>query len=89
MCFQSELGRDQKQNKLTEIPSLVECLSHSFFVGAYFVGPQFSMRKFQNYVKMNQTEDHPTPVHFGLKRLGIGWLYMIGHLIGSAIVSPI
>lgn len=83
---ESELGRDQKLNQLKEIPSLIECLSHSFFVGAYFVGPQFSMRKFQNYVEMNQTEDHPTPVAFGLKRLGIGWLYMIGHLIGSAYV---
>ena len=41
------LGRDQLAAALDEMPSLLECFSHSFFIGGYFVGPQFSMRKFQ------------------------------------------
>ncbi|TRY80134.1 hypothetical protein TCAL_08953 [Tigriopus californicus] len=83
---EEELSRDQKAGRLTEVPSLVECLSHSFFIGGYFVGPQFSMRKFKNYIEVNRTQDLPSPVAFGFKRLAIGWVYMIGHLIGSTFV---
>jgi len=32
---------------LVEMPSLLECLSHSYFLGGYFVGPQFPMKKFK------------------------------------------
>lgn len=87
ISWQEELSRDQKAGRLTEVPSLIECLSHSFFIGGYFVGPQFSMRKFKNYIEVNRTQDLPSPVGFGFKRLAIGWVYMIAHLIGSGIVS--
>ncbi len=38
-------SKDQQANALTEFPSLLECFGHSFFLGGYFVGPQFSMKK--------------------------------------------
>jgi hypothetical protein len=45
--FQEELSRDQKEAALPELPNLLEMFSHCFFIGGYFVGPQFSMKKFQ------------------------------------------
>jgi hypothetical protein len=44
---QEELSRDQKEAALHELPTILEMFSHCFFIGGYFVGPQFSMRKYQ------------------------------------------
>ena len=42
----------------------------------------------QNFIERNRSEnDLPSPVSFGLKRLGIGFAYMIFHLLGSTFVS--
>jgi lysophospholipid acyltransferase 5 len=57
--------------------------SHSFFVGGFFVGPQFSMKKFQNYIQRNINEDISSPNMFALKRLGLGCSYLLFHLIGD------
>ena len=37
----------QKKSALASSPNILELLSHSFFVGGYFVGPQFTMKKYQ------------------------------------------
>ena len=37
----------QKKSALARSPNILELLSHSFFVGGYFVGPQFTMKKYQ------------------------------------------
>ena len=37
----------QKKAALASSPNILELLSHSFFVGGYFVGPQFTMKKYQ------------------------------------------
>jgi hypothetical protein len=39
------------------LPSLIEMFSHCFFIGGYLVGPQFSMKKYQNYIRRNIEED--------------------------------
>jgi lysophospholipid acyltransferase 5 len=51
------LSKDQKEAALTELPSLIEMFSHCFFIGGYLVGPQFSMKKYQNYIRRNIEED--------------------------------
>ena len=40
------LSKDQQKAALGQRPGLLDMLAHSFFVGGYFVGPQFGMRKF-------------------------------------------
>ena len=75
---------------LEECPSLLECFSHSFFIGGYLVGPQFSMRKFQRFVARCQADDGEegeSPVAWGFMRCGVGVLYMLFHLVGSGYVS--
>ena len=81
-----ELSKEQKDNALSEVPSILEVCSQSFFVGGYFVGPQFSMRKFQNYIQRNINEDLPPSIRFAFKRFGIGLCYLIGHLLGDKFV---
>ena len=79
--FQEELSKDQKEAALTELPSLIEMFSHCFFIGGYLVGPQFSMRKYQNYIRRNIEEDLPSSTRFGLVRFFIGISYLVGHLV--------
>jgi len=50
------------------------------------VGPQFSMKKFKEFVKPEYHENLPSPVAFGFKRLGIGICYMTVHLLGSSFL---
>ena len=70
------------------MPSILEFFSHSFFVGGYFVGPQFCMKKYQDYIQANIDGGvKQSPVPFGLRRLAIGWGYMLFHLIGSGVVG--
>lgn len=88
--FQADLSKNEKAQALKEVPSLLECFSHSFFIGGYFVGPQFCMRKYQTFIERNQSgefEKLPSPVAFGFKRMAIGWGYMLFHLLGSGYVS--
>lgn len=83
-----EQSRDQKENALVELPSLLEICSQSFFIGGYFVGPQFSMRKFQNFIQRNINEDVPASRRFAFKRFGLGVCYLTGHLIGDKLLVP-
>jgi len=78
------LSKEQEKNCLTETPSIIEMLSHSFFIGGYFVGPQFTMKKFRAFASPNYHQTLPTsPSRFGFRRLLIGVAYLSGHVIGS------
>lgn len=82
-----KLSKNEAAQALTEVPSLLEFFSHSFFVGGYFAGPQFCMKKYQDYIQANiDGKVKESGVPFGLRRLAIGWGYMLFHLVGSGIV---
>eukprot|EP00088_Acartia_fossae_P070178 TRINITY_DN9328_c0_g1_i8.p1 TRINITY_DN9328_c0_g1~~TRINITY_DN9328_c0_g1_i8.p1 ORF type:complete len:507 (+),score=73.62 TRINITY_DN9328_c0_g1_i8:78-1598(+) len=78
------LSKEQEKNCLVDNPSIIEMLSHSFFIGGYFVGPQFSMRKFRDFATPEYHKTLPSsPSRFGFRRLLIGVAYLIGHVVGS------
>jgi len=78
------LSKDQKQSALSELPSLLEMLSHSFFIGGYFVGPQITMKKYRNFVRPDYYDSLPgSPLTYGFQRLGLGLIYMLVHVVGS------
>ena len=64
------MSKDQEKSALSDPPSILEMLSHTFFVGGYLVGPQFCMKKFREFVKPEYHKDLPSPIAFGVKRLG-------------------
>jgi len=77
------LSKDQLKNCLPDSPNILEMLSHSFFIGGYFVGPQFFLRKFREFVTPAYHENLPaSPSKFGFRRLLIGILYMALHVVG-------
>lgn len=48
--LQEKLSDTQKQVALKERPSLLEIAAYAYFPGAFLIGPQFSMRRYLNYV---------------------------------------
>jgi len=78
------LSKDQQKSAIEELPSLLEMLSHSFFIGGYFVGPQFPMKKYREFVSPSYQDSLPGSPHaYGFKRLGLGLCYMVIHVVGS------
>ena len=49
-----QLSKGQLALRLEHPPSLIETLSHCFFVGSYFVGPQHSFAIFKGSLERNQ-----------------------------------
>lgn len=78
------LSKDQRQTFLLEQPTVLEMLSHSFFIGGYFVGPQISLRKYREFVSPTYSASLPaSPNAYGLKRLGLALCYMVVQVVGS------
>jgi len=78
------LSKDQKKSFLPDNPSLLEMLSHSFFLGGYFVGPQIPLKRYRQFVRPDYTSSLPaSPMQYGLKRLGLAFCYMLIQVIGS------
>jgi len=78
------LSKDQQKSAIEDTPSLLEMLSHSFFIGGYFVGPQIQMKKYREFVSPTYQQSLPgSPLPYGFKRLGLGLCYMILHVVGS------
>merc|ERR1719508_200692 len=46
----NSISKDQAKSALSTSPNILEMLSHSFFIGGYFVGPQFSLAKYRQFV---------------------------------------
>jgi len=81
---ESVLSKDQRQTFLLEQPTVLEMLSHSFFIGGYFVGPQISLRKYREFVAPTYSSSLPaSPNAYGLKRLGLALCYMVVQVVGS------
>jgi len=82
------LTPDQQKAALPQSPNILEMLSHSFFIGGYFVGPQFNLAKYRKMVSPSYQASlpQPGPVSFGLTRLMLSVGYMTFHMVGSAFL---
>jgi len=84
------LSKDQLKTALSTSPNILEMLSHSFFIGGYFVGPQFSLAKYRQFVSQEYQSSLPSsPVSFGLKRLGVSICYLTAHVVGSMFLPEL
>jgi len=71
------LSKDQQKAAISETPSLLEMLSHSFFLGGYLIGPLFSMRKFREFTTPGHIDTIPgSPIMYSLGRFGLSVMYM-------------
>jgi lysophospholipid acyltransferase 5 len=46
----AKLSSEQKETALVPVPSLLEICGHSYFFGGFLVGPQFPMKRYQDFV---------------------------------------
>lgn len=71
------LSKDQQKAAISETPSLLEMLSHSFFLGGYLIGPLFSMKKFREFTTPGHIDTIPgSPIMYSLGRFGLSVMYM-------------
>lgn len=54
--LQEELSDSQKRFALKERPSLLEIAAYAYFPGAFLIGPQFSMRRYLDYINGQLTD---------------------------------
>ncbi|XP_026272325.1 lysophospholipid acyltransferase 5 [Frankliniella occidentalis] len=78
---QETLSAENKKSALQEKPSILELLAHSFFPSAFLVGPQFHMKRYQNFVSgklipNTNSSKLPNCVRPALIRFGTGTLYL-------------
>ena len=55
--------RQQKNyNSITEVPGIFSTLAYIFFIGGYFVGPQYSYKHFTQCLQRNKDEPYDIPL---------------------------
>uniref|UniRef100_K1RCL3 Lysophospholipid acyltransferase 5 n=1 Tax=Magallana gigas TaxID=29159 RepID=K1RCL3_MAGGI len=96
---QDKLSKDQKENFITDIPSLLAIFGQCFYVGGMLAGPQFGIRKYLAFTRGEFSaimakdaspgmKDHP-PASVGpaLTRLALGILYIVLFQTGNMLFS--
>ncbi|ESO10721.1 hypothetical protein HELRODRAFT_167215 [Helobdella robusta] len=75
-----KLSADQLESCLLKIPSLLEICGHTYCFGGFLVGPQFSMKKYLDFVNRKHLKgpnDKPNSIKPSVHRLMIGMLYAV------------
>ncbi|XP_061163475.1 lysophospholipid acyltransferase 5-like [Saccostrea echinata] len=94
-----KLSKDQKENYISDLPSLLAMCGHSFFVGGMLAGPQFGMRKYLAFTRgefsalmakdaSKEMQNYP-PASVGpaLTRLSLGLLYIVLFQTGNILFT--
>ncbi|KAG1656882.1 Lysophospholipid acyltransferase 5 [Nymphon striatum] len=80
----ASLSADQKKTALKTKPSFLEITGHTFFFGGFMVGPQFSMRRYQDLLSGNLFPDKTPSITFapGFTRGAAGIMYTLIYQLG-------
>ncbi|KAL7988450.1 hypothetical protein Chor_007369 [Crotalus horridus] len=87
---EESLAPDQKQFAVQGVPTLLEVSGFAYFYGAFMVGPQFSMTRYQKLVKGELTDvpgQRPNSFVPALKRLLLGTSFMIIYTVASPYID--
>ncbi|XP_001604606.2 lysophospholipid acyltransferase 5 [Nasonia vitripennis] len=93
---EEKLSETQKLTALREQPSFLEMAGFCYFPGSFLIGPQFSMRRYLDYVngKLVETEldsngdrKPPASIWPGVQRALVGFVYVALYQIGTQYVS--
>ncbi|XP_046388835.1 lysophospholipid acyltransferase 5 [Ischnura elegans] len=87
----SELSAEQKKTALSKMPSFLEVAAHTFFPASFLVGPQFPMRRYQDFIagelRDKETMDpYPTCLVPGFLRGALGAFYLSIFQIGTSYI---
>ncbi|KAJ8964232.1 hypothetical protein NQ314_005061 [Rhamnusium bicolor] len=86
------LSADSKLFALQKRPTLLEIFGHCFFPASFLVGPQFPMKRYQefvsgNYSKKDAPNEPPDCIEAAVKRLSLGISYLIIFQVLGLFVS--
>ncbi|XP_063054901.1 lysophospholipid acyltransferase 5 isoform X1 [Engraulis encrasicolus] len=82
----SQLSAEQKNGALSEVPSLLEVCGFSYFYGGFLVGPQFTLRRYQQLTSGQLSDtpgELPNSVVPAVKRLLLGLFCLTMFTIGA------
>ncbi|XP_068223260.1 lysophospholipid acyltransferase 5 isoform X2 [Palaemon carinicauda] len=82
-----KLSGDQQKTALSFTPTLVEIAAHTYFPASFMVGPQFSMRRYLDFVKGSLVGcELPPCLVPGMLRGGLGLFYLVVYQVGIGYV---
>ncbi|XP_067142730.1 lysophospholipid acyltransferase 5-like [Centruroides vittatus] len=85
-----KLPPDQKKTALRCRPSVLQISGFTYFFGGFLVGPQFSMRRYLDFVEGKFDEKilngNPSCVRAALRRLALGMVVLSVYQIGNLYV---
>ncbi|XP_078033806.1 lysophosphatidylcholine acyltransferase 3 protein nessy [Augochlora pura] len=88
-----KLSVSQKKAAIKEPPTLLEITAFSYFPGSFLVGPQFSMKRYLDYVNGTlmadsfRKEELPPCVVPGICRMLLGFVYVSLYQLGTMYIS--
>lgn len=80
-----QLSNEQKERALAYIPSLIELTAFIYFPASFLVGPQFPFKRYQQFIQ-GEFRQYNGAVNAGLKRAGVGILYLAVRQIGATLL---
>nr|XP_003701017.1 PREDICTED: lysophospholipid acyltransferase 5 isoform X1 [Megachile rotundata] len=91
---EGKLSASQKQVALKEQPSFLEVAAFIYFPGSFLVGPQFSMKRYLDFVNGRLIDDSvtegdiklPDCVVPGIRRILFGFVYVILYQLGTLYI---
>ncbi|KAG8035692.1 hypothetical protein G9C98_001120 [Cotesia typhae] len=87
---ESKLSAYQKKECLKELPSFLEIAAFVYLPGSFLVGPQFTVKRYQNYVSgvfIKESGGGSDHIEAGFKRTMQGFLYLFFYQLGTYIIS--
>lgn len=78
----AKLSKEQQENAIAELPSLLELFAFAYFPCSFLIGPQFAYRRYQRFIS-GEFRQYEGGVNAGLKRMSIGFVYLIIRQIGA------
>lgn len=88
---EEQLSKDSKKVALREVPSLLEVAAFSYFPTSFLVGPQFPMKRYQDFVagklRHNTQLALPDCVSPAIKTFALGVLYIFIYYFGTSYFS--
>ncbi|XP_076651725.1 lysophosphatidylcholine acyltransferase 3 protein nessy isoform X2 [Halictus rubicundus] len=89
----AKLSASQREVALKERPTILEVTAFAYFPGSFLVGPQYSMKRYLDYVHgrllddISQNGQLPPCVFPGISRILVGFIYITLYQLGTMYTS--
>ncbi|XP_017479505.1 PREDICTED: lysophospholipid acyltransferase 5 [Rhagoletis zephyria] len=78
-----QLSKEQQENAIASMPSVLELFAFAYFPCAFLIGPQFAYRRYQRFIE-GEFMQFEGGNEAGLKRMSVGLAYLIVRQVGAS-----